>query len=129
MKGISKNFESVIAILMMATAFLILWGGGEKIPDLEIVVWRSKGFDALKALDENNKLATWALANDTSSIETELISLLPLSINYDVVVCTQTCPSVNISSEKISSVNYFVAGNATNIEPREVVLYMWSGAV
>lgn len=128
MKGVLKSLEAVLAILMIIAAYLIIWGKGENIPDVDIVAWRVKGFDALKALDEDNKLATWSLANDTSSIKSELADLLQLGVNYDVVVCTQTCPSVSISSQKTSSVSYFVAGNATNIEPREVVLYLWSEA-
>jgi len=127
MKGILKTFESVVAILMVITVFLIFFGSGEKIPDVETVTWKAKGFDALKTLDDWNKLASWALSNDTSSIETGLASLLPLGIDYDVVICTQTCPTVSISSDKIASVNYFVAGNETNIDPREVVLYLWRG--
>jgi len=127
MKGILKTFESVVAILTVITAFLILFGAGEKIPDVETVTWKSRGFDALKSLDDESELASWTLANDTSSMKTELASLLPLGINYDVVVCTQTCPSFSISSEKIATVNYFVAGNVTDINPREVVLYLWRG--
>jgi hypothetical protein len=127
MKGLLKSFESIIAVLMIVTVFLILFRSGEINPDIEVVTWKYKGFDALKSLDDNNKLATWTLSNDTSSIETALLSLLPLGLNYDVVVCTQTCPSVSISSEKIVSVNYFVTGNTTDIDPREVILYLWRG--
>jgi len=127
MKGVLKSFEAVIAILAVITVYLVLFGSGEKIPDIEVVTWRTRGFEALKAIDEKNKLATLALANDTSSIESELASLLPLGLDYDVVVCSQSCPSVGISSEKISSANYFVVGNTTNIDPKEVVVYIWRG--
>ena len=125
MKGILKSFESVVAVLMVATAFLLLFGSGEKVPDVETVTWRIRGFEALKALDNVNKLATSALANDTSTIETELASRLPIGINYDVVVCAQTCPAFSASSEKITSIRYFVAGNTTDVDPREIILYLW----
>jgi hypothetical protein len=124
MKGILKSFESIVAILMVLTVFLVLFAG-ERIPDVEAVTWRLRGFEALKALDKSNRLATPALADNTSSIETELASILPIGVNYDVVVCTQTCPTFSTSSEKITSVSYFIAGNAINVEPREVVLYLW----
>lgn len=127
MKGILKSFEAVVAILMIITAYLVLYGSGENISDTETVVWRTRGFEALKALDEKNKLATLAMANDTLSIKSELESVLPLGLDYEVVVCNQTCPSITLSSEKISSINYFIAGNTTDIEPKEVVLYIWRG--
>jgi|YelNatPaOPRAMG01_1025707.scaffolds.fasta_scaffold14450_6 hypothetical protein len=125
MKGISKILEVLIAILFIASVYLYLFGPGEKVPDLEITTWKIRGFEALRVLDESNKLATNALANETGKIEADLEKILPIGINYKVLICTQECPGVNISSEKITSVSYFIAGNATNLEPKEILLYMW----
>jgi hypothetical protein len=125
MKGISKILEVLIAVLVIASAYLYLFGSGEKVPDLEITTWKIRGFEALRVLDESNKLATNALANETEKIEADLEEILQIGINYKVLICTKECPGVNVSSEKITSVSYFIAGNATNIEPREILLYMW----
>jgi hypothetical protein len=97
----------------------------EKIPDLELVLWKNRGFEALKALDDSNKLSSYVLSNNTEKIQDELSGLLPIGVNYKVLICDQTCPSLKLSSEKVASVSYFVAGNATHVEPREVLLYMW----
>jgi len=126
MKGILKSFEALIAILFILTAYFTLFTG-EKVPDLETVIWKIRGFEALRALDDLNKLANYALANETEKIEGELVENLLLGLNYKVLVCNQTCPSLGISSEKIASVSYFIAGNATHVEPREVLLYIWRG--
>ncbi|MEM5773137.1 MAG: hypothetical protein QXL86_02830 [Candidatus Aenigmatarchaeota archaeon] len=125
MKGILKSFEALIAILLVLGVYLALFGAGEKIPELEIVLWKIRGFEALKALDEQNKLASFALANNEEAIESELASLLPIGLDYKVLICEEDCPSFSINSEKVASVSYFIAGNLTNVEPREVLLYIW----
>jgi hypothetical protein len=125
MKGVSKVLEVSIAILVVVSAYLYLFGSGEKVPDSELTTWKMRGFEALKALDESNKLATNALANETEKIEADLEEILPIGLNYKVIICPQTCPKININSEKVTSVSYFVAGNVTNVEPREILLYMW----
>ncbi|MEM5879508.1 MAG: hypothetical protein QXU74_03390 [Candidatus Aenigmatarchaeota archaeon] len=127
MKGILKSFEVLIAILFVLAAYFTLFGTGEKIPDLETVIWKIRGFEALKSLDDSNKLASYALANETEKIKNSLTELLPLGLEYEILVCDQTCPSVSINSEKIASVSYFIAGNVSHVEPREVLLYIWRG--
>jgi hypothetical protein len=126
MKGILKTFESIIAILMMATFFLTVFVTEEKTVDVDIINWKIMGFNALKALHDENKLATPALSNDTSTIESRLSTILPSTLNYQVLICSATCPTPSISSNKITSVSFFVTGNASIINPKEVVLYIWA---
>jgi hypothetical protein len=125
MMGILKSLEAIIAILLVLTSYFAIFGSGENIPDFETSIWKMRGFEAIKALDESNRLANSALANESEKIEDELEEILPIGFNYEVLVCNQNCPSINISSEKIVSVSYFIPGNATDLEPREVLLYMW----
>jgi hypothetical protein len=126
MKGILKSFEVLITILFVLTAYFILFKG-EKVPDLETATWKVRGFESLRVLDDSNKLASYALANETEKIEDELAENLGIGLDYKVLICNQTCPSLEIKSEKVTSVSYFIAGNASNVEPREVLLYMWRG--
>jgi hypothetical protein len=124
MKGVLKSFEALVATLLVLTVYFLLFTR-EKIPDLELVLWKNRGFEALKALDDSNKLSSYVLSNNTEKIQDELSGLLPIGVNYKVLICDQSCPSLKVSSEKVASVSYFVAGNATHVEPREVLLYMW----
>ena len=126
MKGMLKTFEAVIAIFMMATFFITVFATEEKTVDISTVNWKIIGFNALKALHDQNKLATAALSNDTSTIETRLSSIIPSTINYQVLVCTDTCLKPSIISSEVTSVSFFIAGNASNVSPREVVLYIWA---
>ncbi|MEM5829790.1 MAG: hypothetical protein QW040_01400 [Candidatus Aenigmatarchaeota archaeon] len=126
MKGILKSFEALVAILLVLTAYFALFTE-EKVPDVETVIWRLKGIEALKALDDSNELVNYVLANESEKIESKLGRILPIGLDYKVVVCDQTCIEPNISSEKIVSVGYFIGGNATHVEPREIWLYLWRG--
>ncbi|MEM5766046.1 MAG: hypothetical protein QW423_00130 [Candidatus Aenigmatarchaeota archaeon] len=126
MKGILKSFEALVAILFVLAAYFALFVG-EKVPEMETVIWKLRGIEALKALDDSNQLANYVLANQSEKIESCLIKNLPIGLDYKIVICNQTCPRPNIESEKVVSVGYFVSGNVTHVEPREVWLYLWRG--
>ena len=65
------------------------------------------------------------MVDDTTSIKNELSSILPVNLNYDVVLCEQVCSKPTMSSDKIASVTYLLAGDFGNVTPKQVVLYMW----
>jgi hypothetical protein len=125
MKGLMKSFEAVIAILMVAAVFIYFFRGVEQLPEFETTNWQLKGFNSLKTLDKNNQLRQYALANDTQTIEGQLSSLLPAEVSYRIVVCNATCGNPGITSSKLTSVNYFIAGDIENFQPKQIVLYMW----
>jgi hypothetical protein len=126
MKGFLKTFEAVIAIFMMAAFFIAVFATEEKIVDVDTINWKIIGFNALKALHDQDKLATPALSNDTATIESRLSSIIPSTLNYQVLICGDNCPTPSISSSKITTISFFVAGNASDINPKEVVLYIWA---
>jgi len=117
--------EAIISIILILTIFLIYYSPNEKLPEFESINWKIRGFGALKALDDNNELRSYALANDVASIQNKLSSLLPVNLNYQVVLCGQTCSKPTISSERITTVIYLLAGDFGNITAKQIVLYMW----
>jgi len=125
MKGLMRSFEAIIAILTITSTFFILFSTKEPVPEFDTINWRLNGFNALQSLDERGELTEAVLSNDTSGIESKLSVLLPTNLNYDLVICSETCPGVSINSEKITSVHYFISGNITNVQGREVILYLW----
>lgn len=125
MKGLLKSLEAVIAILMILTVYVTFFAPKEPLPEFETINWRVRAFNALTILDENNELRLYALANDTTTIENKLQNLLPVERSYHVVVCNETCLTPNITADKITSVTYFIAGRIGNIQPKQVVLYVW----
>ncbi|MDI6798499.1 MAG: hypothetical protein QMD12_00670 [Candidatus Aenigmarchaeota archaeon] len=124
-KGVLQTLEAVIAILMTLTFFVIFFAPREGLPEFETISWKLRGFNALKILDKNNELRQYAMANNTQAIKERLQYLLPSNLNYEVVICEQSCPNPNIEAEKLASVNYIIAGNLTSIRPILIVLYVW----
>jgi hypothetical protein len=125
MKGLTKIFEAVITILMVVTVFIYFFGKIEELPGFETANWQLRGFNSLKILDKNNQLRQYALANDTEAIENQLSSLLPAEVNYKIIICNTTCENPGISAEKLTSVSYFIAGDISNFQAKEIILYMW----
>jgi len=125
-KGISKTFESIVAILSMMTVFIIYFSAKQTMPDLEIINREMKAFSAMKTLVESNDFRQWVLANDTQTLENKIMSLMPNDINYEIVVCQLDCAKPSVTSERMFSASYIIAGDVKDFRPRQVVLYMWS---
>lgn len=125
MKGMLQIFESIISVLLILTIFLIYYSPKETLPEFESTNWKLRGFSALESLDDNGELRSYALTNDATTIESKLADMLPGNLNYDVVLCEQTCSKPSISSDKVTNVVYLLAGDFGNITPKQVTLYMW----
>ncbi len=120
-----KVLEALIAIMSILVAFVIVYRGVQT-PDIETVNWRGYGFGALQTLDNNGLLAGYTATTDNTQLNASLAPLLPAGVNYDTVICNSTCQTPSVAAAKITSVQYYVAGNITNFSPRRVLLYMWS---
>jgi len=125
-KGISKTFESIVAILSMLTIFIIYFSAKQTLPDFEIINREMKAFNSIKALVEGNDFRQWVLSNDTQILNTKLLTLMPNDINYETFVCSVDCGRPNATSERMISVSYIIAGDVKDVRPRQVVVYMWS---
>lgn len=125
MKGVVQTLEAVIAVILIMVVVVTYYGPKEKLPEFETISWKLSGFDALKALDASNELRQYVLANDTATIESKLLSILYINVNYQILVCDSNCGKPNINSDKITSVTYLIAGDVNNIKNRQVVLYIW----
>jgi hypothetical protein len=125
-KGISKTFESIVAILSMLTVFIIYFSAKQTIPDFEVINREMKAFTVMKTLVENNEFRQWVLANDTEMLENKILTMMPADINYEIKVCSPDCSKPNVTSENMYSVNYIVAGDVKDFRPRQIVLYMWT---
>ena len=124
-KGMMKILEAVIAILMVMTTVVIYFGSKESFPEFESTNRGIRAFHALRALDQNNKLRSDVVANNTRNIENSLRSLIPAEMNFQVFVCQTACGKPSVQSEKMLSVIYLVAGDIDDFKPRQIILYMW----
>jgi hypothetical protein len=125
MKGMLQSLESIISIIMVLTVFIVVFASRETLPEFDSNTWKLEGVDALKALDNNNELRSYAITNNTTRIEERLQSILPSQLSYRVVICDTVCANPGIEADNILSVSYFLAGSTDQFKPRKVVLYIW----
>ncbi len=125
MKGLLQSLEAVIGVVTIFTILILFYSGKDPIPEFDTINFKVRGFQALKALDDQNRLRDAALANDTASLKSRLSGILPAQMNFDVVVCTTNCIDPNIASDKVTSVAYLIAGNVDDFRYRQIILYMW----
>ena len=120
-----RTLEAVIAILMISTIFIIFYQTIGILPDFETINWKIAGYNGLKTLDMTLGLRQEVLTGNTTAIEAKLSGIMPPAANYTVRICGVSCSSPSISSSKIVSVSYIVAGYRDAYAPRQVVLYLW----
>ncbi len=121
-----KILEAVIGVIAILAAFLLTYGA-VTVPDIETINWRHAGFSALQSLDSSGKLADRAATDDEAGLKSDLASVLPSGIEYDVVICRlDDCATPTTDSTKITSVYYYTAGNVTSLSYKRIILYMWS---
>lgn len=125
MKGLLKSFEAILAVLMILTVFIIFFLTGQEFPEFETVIWRNRGFVALRGLDFSNELRDLVVANDTDTLEDKLSDLLPAGLNYETVICDLTCGQPDITADTLTTVTYLMVGREDLFQPRQVLLYMW----
>jgi len=125
LKGLLKSLEAIIAVLIILTVFITYFGTKEALPEFETITWQLKGFNSLKALDDSNELKNYTKTNNTSGLETRLLSMLPRDIDYEVVICDLTCSDPNIESEKLTSITYLTVGGVNDFQSKQVILYMY----
>jgi hypothetical protein len=126
MKGITKVFESIIAILIILTIFITFYRADPITTGFDVAKWRLQGLNALKSLDGSNELRGAAYANDTATIEARLDKFIPPNLDYTVQVCSLNCTKPTINARTATSVEYLISSSPNNYAPRQIVLLMWS---
>lgn len=124
-KGILMSLEAVLAIIMILIVFITYYGTKEQLPEFETINWQLKTMSALRALDNTNDLRSYVVENNSIGLNNKLNPLLPPEVNHQVFICETQCGKTNVTSEKIVSVSYLVAGDINNFKPRQVFVFLW----
>lgn len=121
-----QTLEAVIAILLIATVFIVFYQSLGTLPEFETISWKIIGFNTLKGLDKSMGLRQDVLTGNTSAISAKIANFIPVTVNYTVSICDVSCSQPNISASKIVSVSYIVAGFQSTYYPKQVIVYMWT---
>lgn len=82
-------------------------------------------FEGRRALESMPMLRVYAEKNDTDSIKSELRSLLPNYVNFDISLCRDNCTPVDLPNETVDIVKYYSYG-WKKLDPVEIRLFLWS---
>lgn len=115
--------------MMILIIIVLLFQKSTSTPEFYRLNYKIKAFSGLKTLAVTSELRKHTMENDITSIEDKLKSYIPKPLNYTVVifnVSTNITEIPSLSNEKeIMSVNYLLAGNIDDYEPRYVRIYLW----
>lgn len=125
MKGLSKTLEAFIAMFVILTVFFIFFSSPIELPEFTLINERLKVLESLKKLDISSNLREYALKNQTKKIEDLLADYIPFGTNYKVQICEAICKKIEIPSERITTVSYYISGSYSKFKPLQIVVYLW----
>ncbi len=111
--------EAIIAIFLIVMFLLLIFTSEELETEVNL---KEMTLKALKILDQSNELRRYVMENDTESIKNKLAGFLPYHVSYEVFICKEFCPKLDLEDGKVVSVSYLLAGNFEKIEPFEVLV-------
>lgn len=126
MKGITSVLEVAITILMVIVVYVLVFSATLIPPDFETINLQLSAINSLQTLDANNELRPYVMLNDTTNITNKLSNLMPANVNLFVAICRSSCAAPPTNSSRVASVDYLVAGDVTNFNPQQVIVYVWS---
>jgi hypothetical protein len=128
MKGSLYTLESAIAILLMVTVLTLVVTQPQSMRELDIVNYKLRVFNALKATDDIGDLKVYVLNNDVNTIKAEVEQSGTPYLDYWVVIYNRTdalTVEPDIEAQNVVTVSYFLAGYVGDYDPREVRVFMW----
>ena len=127
-KGSLYTLESAIAILLMVTVLALVVTQPQSTRELDIVNYKLRVFNALKATDDIGDLKVYVLNNDVDTIKAEMEASGTAYLDYEVVIYNRTdalTAEPEIDARNVVTVSYFLAGYVGDYDPREVRVFIW----
>jgi len=123
-KGQLRLIEASLAIIFLFLYLSFAFSLPQVLPETKSFEMKFRIQNALKAIDKKEEFRKYVYANDSSSIENLLYPYLPRTINYKVLICSNSC-SFSVEAKEVYSVSYLLATDKKTFDPREVIVYVW----
>ncbi len=134
-KGILFTLETVIAILMILFIVVFIYRNPFEISGLNIIELKKKAYVGLIALERTGELRKEVIENDAAGIKNKLEPFIPGFLTYEVVLYNSSLNSTIANTTNYNStideqpnvivVNYLIAGDADEYNPRDVRVFIW----
>jgi len=125
-KGYIYIIEVLIAISIMLSAILFIFGTTADAPDSVDVVIGQTGIDALKYLDNKGDLRAYAYNGNEAGLEDALSPLISDNIAFETEICTASCDTTNVTGTRtVITFDYFISGYKDSYVGKRVRLWLW----
>lgn len=127
-KGSLYTLESAIAVLLMVAVLALVVTQPQSTRELDIVNYKLRVFNALKATDDIGDLKVYVLNNDVDAIKADMEASGTAYLDYSVVIYNRTdalTAEPDIDAQNVVTVSYFLAGYVGDYDPREVRVFIW----
>ncbi|MBI2085524.1 MAG: type II secretion system protein [Candidatus Aenigmarchaeota archaeon] len=125
LKGIMHMIEVIIAITMILTFLLVLRSKLQPVED----TGREQAIaaQALKALDNQGVLRSYAIDENHLGLNTQVYSVIPSDLNHTIRFCYSgnRCVGDTLPDKNIYTASYVITGNATYFKPAQILLHIW----
>lgn len=126
MKGYIYTLEVMLAISIIVGSLFLIMGNVNTQQSYKPTSMARQVIDALKYMDMKGELRQYVNNDDEVSIETNMSSLLPDTIKFEVVVCSTNCVSTAVPADQtVITLDYFISGYKDNYFGKKVHVWVW----
>ncbi len=126
MKGYVYTIEVMLAVVTILFMIVVVFSNTPEQPETSLVLIKESGYDTLHYLDQRGVLRDLVSRNLTNMTRNNISALLPASIAFDVDICSTTCVSGNIPSNRtVIAVDYYIGAYKDRYIGKKVRLWMW----
>ncbi len=125
LKGIMHMIEVIIAITMILTFLLVL--RSKLQPATDTGIEQAVAAQALKALDAQGILRSYAIDENHLGLNTQADLVVPADLNHTVRFCYlgDRCVGDALPDRNVFTASYVIAGNSTYFKPAQILLHIW----
>jgi hypothetical protein len=126
MKGYIYTLEVMLAISIIVGSLFLIMGNVNTQQNYIPTSMSRQVMDALKYMDMKGELRQYVSTDDDVSVETNMTSLLPDTIKFEVDICAINCVSTAVPSDQtVISLDYFISGYKDSYFGKRVHVWIW----
>src|SRR3989338_7753756 len=126
-KGYIYTLEVLIAVSAILVTIVLVFNSNPEEADTSLPIIKQNAYDALFYLDKSDDLRKIVATEGITQLERNLTALLPRNIRFDAIICTTTCNSLSLPSNRtIIIVDYYIGGYREKFVNKKVRLWLWS---
>lgn len=125
-KGYIYTLEVLVAVSIILITVVLVFNANPEEADTSLPIIKQNAYDALFYLDKSDDLRKIVATEGITQLERNLTALLPSNIMFDAIICTTTCTSLSLPTNRsIITVDYYIGGYREKFINKKVRLWLW----